>query len=167
MCSSLLYAPNTFFFFFCSYLFKSGSWALVFLYLVVHACMHACVLSRVQLFVILWTVACQATLSLEFSKQEYWTGWQFPPPNDLPDLGIELMSPLSPWVDSLPLHNLGRHFLSMICPNCTCMKVFLVSHSFFSLGCSRRDFTQCKHCSKVSQIPGPSLPYHQRYFMKH
>ena len=58
--------------------------------------MHACVLSCVQLFVILWTVACQATLSLEFSKQEYWTGLQFPPPSDLPDLGIELMSPLSP-----------------------------------------------------------------------
>ena len=40
-----------------------------------------------------WTVACQAPLSMEFSRQEYWSGLPFPPPGDLPDLGIELVSP--------------------------------------------------------------------------
>ena len=40
-----------------------------------------------------WTVACQATLSMGFSRQEYWSGLPFPSPGDLPDLGIEPGSP--------------------------------------------------------------------------
>ena len=36
---------------------------------------------------------CQAPLSLEFSRQEYWSGFPFLSPRDLPDLGIELRSP--------------------------------------------------------------------------
>ena len=42
-------------------------------------------LSRVQLFVNLWTVAHQAPPSMEFSRQEYWSGLPFPSPGDLPD----------------------------------------------------------------------------------
>ena len=49
----------------------------------------------VRLFVTLWTVACQAPLSLEFSRQEYWSGLPFLPPGDLPDSGIEPKSPAS------------------------------------------------------------------------
>ena len=52
--------------------------------------------SCVQLFVTLWTTACQASLSVGFSSQEYWGGLPCPPPRNLPDLGIEprpLMSP--------------------------------------------------------------------------
>ena len=53
----------------------------------------------------LWTVADHAPLSLGFSRQEYWSGLPFPPPRDLSDPGIELMSPVSPTLqaDSLPL----------------------------------------------------------------
>ena len=40
-----------------------------------------------------WTVAHQVPLSLEFSRQEYWSGLPFPSPGDLPDLAIELGSP--------------------------------------------------------------------------
>ena len=40
---------------------------------------YVCVLSRVQLFAIPWTVACQAPLSMEFPRQEYWSGFPFPP----------------------------------------------------------------------------------------
>ena len=40
-----------------------------------------------------WTVACQAPLSMGFSKQEYWTGLPFPSPGDLPDPEIEPRSP--------------------------------------------------------------------------
>ena len=40
-----------------------------------------------------WTVACQATPSLRFSRQEYWSGLPFPSPGDLPDSGIEPSSP--------------------------------------------------------------------------
>ena len=36
-----------------------------------------------------WTVACQAPLSMGFCRQEYWSGLPWPPPEDLPDPGIE------------------------------------------------------------------------------
>ena len=50
-------------------------------------------LSRVLLFVISWTVACQAPQSMGFSRQEYWSGLPFPSPGDLPNSGIESGSP--------------------------------------------------------------------------
>ena len=52
-----------------------------------------CVLNRVQVSVTPWTVACQAPLSLEFSRQEYWSGLPFPTPRNLPGPGIQLASP--------------------------------------------------------------------------
>ena len=51
-------------------------------------------------FATLWTVACQASLSLGFPKQGYWSGLPFPPPGDLPDPGVEpkfLPPPDLPW----------------------------------------------------------------------
>ena len=48
-----------------------------------------CVLRQVQLFVIPWTVASQAPLSMEFSRQEYCSGLPFPPPGTLLNPGIE------------------------------------------------------------------------------
>ena len=42
----------------------------------------------------LWTVAYQAPLSMGFSRQEYWSGLPCPLPGDLPDPGIEPMSPV-------------------------------------------------------------------------
>ena len=46
-------------------------------------------LRHVQLFVTLWTVVCQAPLSMEFSRQAYWSGLLFPPPGDLPNPGMK------------------------------------------------------------------------------
>ena len=43
-------------------------------------------LSRVQLFVTPWTVACQAPLSMGFSRQEYWSGLPFPSPIAMAEL---------------------------------------------------------------------------------
>ena len=40
-----------------------------------------------------WTVAHQAPLSMEFSRQEYWSGLPFPPPGYLPNPGIKSVSP--------------------------------------------------------------------------
>ena len=54
---------------------------------------HECSLSRVQLFVTSWTIAHQAPPSMEFSRQQYWSGVPFPSPGDLPDPGIEPRSP--------------------------------------------------------------------------
>ena len=50
-------------------------------------------LSLVQLFVTPWTVACQTSQSMEFSRQGYWSGLPFPSPGDLPNPGIEPGSP--------------------------------------------------------------------------
>jgi len=50
-------------------------------------------LSRVQLFATPRTVAYQAPRSMEFSRQEYWSGLPFPSPGDLPNPGIEPRSP--------------------------------------------------------------------------
>ena len=48
-----------------------------------------------------WTIACQAPLSMGFSRQEYWNGLPFPSPGDLPNSGIEPRSPALQ-ADSLP-----------------------------------------------------------------
>ena len=53
------------------------------------------------------TVTCQAPLSMEFSRQEYWSEWPFPFPGDLPDAGIEPGSPALQ-ADSLPSELLGK-----------------------------------------------------------
>ena len=53
-------------------------------------------LLHVQYFVTPWTVAHQAPLSMGFSRQEYWSGLQFPPPGDLPNTGIKPASLMSP-----------------------------------------------------------------------
>ena len=52
--------------------------------------------SRVWLFATLWTIACQASLSMEFCRQVYWNGFPFPPPGDLPNPGIKPMFLISP-----------------------------------------------------------------------
>ena len=52
--------------------------------------------SCVQLFGNLWTVACEAPLSMGFSRQEYWSGVPFPSLGDFLDTGIEPTSLISP-----------------------------------------------------------------------
>ena len=68
-------------------------------------------LSCVQLFAIPWTVAYQ--VSMEFSRQEYWSGlpFPFPFPGDLPNPGIEPRSPALP-ADALPSEKPGKHITS-------------------------------------------------------
>ena len=59
-------------------------------------CVCVCVLghfSHVQLFVTIWTVARQAPLSMGFSRQEYWSELQCPPPGDLPNSAIQGSNP--------------------------------------------------------------------------
>ena len=72
------------------------------------ACELSC-FSWVQLFATASTVASQVPLSMGFSRQEYWKELPFPPPGDLPDPGMEPVSPVSPalQVDPLPLSHWG------------------------------------------------------------
>ena len=88
---------------------------------------NSCMLNRfshVCLFVTPWTVACQAPLSMGFSRQEYWGGLPCPPPGDLPDPGIETMSLKSPalaggfFTTELPGKPTDR--------TCWCMQIFIV-----------------------------------------
>ena len=55
-----------------------------------------CVFSHVQLFATPRTIAFQDPLSMEFSRQEYWSRLPFPSPGDLPNPGIKPTSPASP-----------------------------------------------------------------------
>ena len=64
-------------------------------------------LSYVWLFATPGTVACQAPLSMGFSRQDYWSGLPFSSPGDLPNPGIELRSPALQ-TDSLPSESLGK-----------------------------------------------------------
>ena len=64
-------------------------------------------ISRVRPFVTPWTVAHQAPQSMEFSRQEYWSGLPFPFPGDLPNPGIEPRSPALQ-ADALPLEPPGK-----------------------------------------------------------
>ena len=62
-------------------------------------CMCERMLSRfscIRLFATLWTVAHQAPLSMGFSRQEYWSGLPCPPSGDLPGLGTETATLVSP-----------------------------------------------------------------------
>ena len=54
-----------------------------------------------------WTVAYQAPQSMEFSRQDYWSGLPFPSPGDLPNLGIEAESPTLK-ADTLPSEPPGK-----------------------------------------------------------
>ena len=65
----------------------------IYIYVYVCVCVCAWVLSHVWLFVTPWAVAHKGPLSMEFSRQEYWSGLPFPSPGDLPDSGIKPMSP--------------------------------------------------------------------------
>ena len=71
-------------------------------------CMCAQSFSPVQLFVTPWTVARQAPQSMEFSRQEYWSGLPCPTPGGLPSPGIEPATPVlaSGFVTSEPP---GKH----------------------------------------------------------
>ena len=64
-------------------------------------------LSHVRLFATPWTVAYQAPLSMEFSRQEHWSGLPFPSPGDLPHPGIEPGSPALQ-ADALPSEPPGK-----------------------------------------------------------
>ena len=60
-----------------------------------HVCVHMCSIMS-NSFAIPWTIAHQASLSVEFPGKEYWNGLPLPTPGDLPDPGIEPTSLVSP-----------------------------------------------------------------------
>ena len=92
-------------------------------------------LSRAWFFATLWTVACQAPLSMWFFREEYWSGLPFPPSGDLPNPGIGPPSPalaggfftaeppgkpkiLRTWFN-IDIHIVKSNFLSINLPSVT------------------------------------------------
>ena len=73
-------------------------------------CAYVQSLSCVWLFASPWATACQAPLSMKFSRQEYWSGLPFPSPGYLLNPGIEPWSPLLQ-ADFYPLSHLGRKII--------------------------------------------------------
>jgi len=79
-------------------------------------------LSRVQLFATPWTIAHQGPPSMEFSRQEYWSGLPFPSPGCLPNPGIEPRSPTSQ-ADALQSESPG---------NPICHHTFVKTHRWYN-----------------------------------
>ena len=101
-----------------------------------YICMHMSMLrhfSWVQLFVTLWTVACQVPLSMGFSR-EYWNGFLYPPPGELLDPGIESVSLESSALqaDSLPTGPSRTCMCLCVCVYicvCVCVCVCVYTHA--------------------------------------
>ena len=75
-------------------------------------------LSRVQLFATPWTIAHQAPPSMGFSRQEYWSGFPFPSPGDLPDPGIKPGFPTLE-ADALTSEPPGKKSFGKVSPSST------------------------------------------------
>ena len=99
-------------------------------------------LSHVQPFATLWTVARQASLSMGFSRQEYRSGLLCPPPGDLPDPEIELGSPALQ-AGSLPLSHQGSP--RILLSHFSCVRLFVTLWTIarqapLSMGFSRQEY---------------------------
>ena len=107
-------------------------------------------LSRVGLFVTSWTVAYQASTSMGFSRQEYWSGLPFPSPGDLPYSGIEPRSPTLE-ADALTSESLGKPIYELDSP--------IILFSMFSFGYQgyanliKRDRVTLCYCSVKFALP--------------
>ena len=102
---------------------KSEKYICIYLCVCVFQCQS---LSCVQLFVTPWTVACQASLPMRFSRQGYWSGLPFPSPRDLPDPGIE-PGFLALQADSVPSEPPGKCVCVCVYTH-ICMCVYIYIH---------------------------------------
>ena len=88
-------------------------------------------LSHVQLFASLLTVARQAPLSMGLFRQEFWSGLPCPFPGDLPDPGVKPAIPKLE-ADSLPIESLGKPIFKQYCKLNICYQCVNVSFPFLS-----------------------------------
>ena len=78
----------------------------------------------------LWTVAHQAPLSVGFPMQEYWSRLPFHSPEDIPDPGIEPMSPALQ-ADSLPLSQREAHVYIYMCVYIyVCIYIYIYMYAY-------------------------------------
>ena len=103
-----------------------------------------CMLSCVWLFASPWTVAYQAALSMEFSRQEYWSGLPFPSPGDLPIQGLNLC-----FMQNLAFFALAGGFFTSWAtgeaPLPLCFSLIPLKYWNFRMIISSDQNTNCKH----------------------
>ena len=104
--------------------------------------------SHVQLFATIWTVACQAPLSMEFSRQEYWSGLPCPPSRDLPNPGIEPRSPALE-ASSLPCGSQGK-------PKCTGVGNLTLLQGIFPIQELNQGLLHCRRILQQLSYQGSS-----------
>ena len=98
--------------------------------------------SHVQLLGTPWTVALQVPLSMEFSRQDYWSGLPFPPLGDLPNPGIGPGSPALQ-AGSLPTELQGKPTMAEV------MKIMATS------------FKRSHACTAILSAPNPAAGHHR------
>ena len=123
-------------------------------------------LSRVQLFATPQTVACSAPLSVEFSRQEYWSELPFPFPGDLPNPGIESGSP-ELQAGSLLSEPPGKPTLifstiNIVVQSLSCIQLFAtlwtVAHQApLSVGFSRQEYWSGLPCSPPGDLSNTGI----------
>ena len=131
-------------------------------------------LSRVRLFAIPWTVFYQASLSMGFSRQEYWTGLPFPSPRALPDPGIKPRSPALQ-ADTLPSEPPPYNSFSTFQPWWTFKKanqIMLPSCSIIHalpkhLKSKLLPMAYMVLCDLIPAYPFDFIPYHSLLFSLH
>ena len=144
-------------------------------------CVCAC-FSHGRCFAIPWTVARQASLSMEFSRQEYWSGLPCPPPRDLLNPEIEPVSLVSPtlpagsWPLAPPWKPLSvRLILKKICWSLSCVQFFVIlwtvaRQSPQSTGFPRQEYWSGLPFPSPGELPNPriepGLP-HCRWILYH
>ena len=125
-------------------------------------------LSHFWLFVTQWIVACQATLSMKFSRQEYWSGLPFPTPGDLLTQGsnLHLLCLLHWEVDSSPCTTweaLFYHQSSSSSVNCS------VVSDLWPHGILPARILELVPFPSPGNLPNPAIepgsPYYNRFFI--
>ena len=124
-------------------------------FLIVVCC---CLVSGVWLFVNPWPVACQALLSMGFSRQEYWSELPFPSPGDLLEPGIETLSPALQ-VDSLLLSRNSYTKWKVKVKSCpTLCDPWTVAHQApQSMGFSRQEYWSRLLFLSPGNLPDPGI----------
>ena len=121
-------------------------------------------LSRVQLLVASWTVAHQAPLCMEFSRQHYWSGLSFPPPGDFPIQGPNLGLPHHSRFFACLSHQGSplRTALGIKNQQMTKHRKYLPSLSLFLIGYDKEKILETKAMLKLFQVLSIDIPHCRR-----
>ena len=103
-----------------------------------------------------WTVVHQAPLSIGFPRQEYWSGLLFPSRGELPDPGIEPVSPTLQ-ADSLPLSNQGSPFLTIDGIYILQRNLYAGQEATVKMGHGKRDWFQIGRIRQGCRVPEKHL----------